>query len=92
MSASQVTATTTDRQHREPAAHDPRDTGPRPPLPVPLMQAGHHQGDHQGDAPDGHPDLEHSSGVDGQWLGLFGTHTHQPMRLLAKRTLTTLYA
>jgi AGZA family xanthine/uracil permease-like MFS transporter len=43
------------------------------------MQGRHQQGDQEGGAPERQPDLEHSSGIAGQRLGVFGGHTAKPM-------------
>jgi len=65
MSACYVAAAVADIQQTESAAHYARDAGPRPPVPVALMQSWHEQADHEGNAPERHPDLDYSSGVAG---------------------------
>jgi len=65
MSACGIAAAATDIQQTESAAHYARDAGPRPPVPVALMQSRHEQADHQSNAPERHPDLDYSSGVAG---------------------------
>jgi len=63
MSACCVAAAAADIQQTESAAHYARDAGPRPPVPVALMQSRHEQADHECNAPERHPDLDYSSGV-----------------------------
>lgn len=80
MSALGVSTATTDIQQCESAACYPRDTGPRPPLLVALMENGQEQADDEGNAPEQDPDLEHSGGVAGEGLGFVGAHLANSMR------------
>jgi hypothetical protein len=89
MSPRCVSAAATDVQEREPAAHYACYAGPRPPLPVELMQRRHEQADRKGNTPERHADLEHSSRVADKGLGLFGAHADKPMRLVGGPTPPT---
>ena len=69
----------TNAKQCDSAAHQARGTGPRPPLPVGLMQRRDQQGEQQYSAPERDTDLEHSRDVDVQWLELVGAHIGKPM-------------